>query len=102
MLPQSICFTTQPRRRSNSSTSTENVPPQSKLFFSDANRPIQADRDDPRTWDSSTWPPAYAAGFLGTDVAIGVAAWNNRQNPNIYQIFSNLMRRNDLWVSIDR
>jgi hypothetical protein len=34
--------------------------------------------------------------------AKGPMAWKNRQNPNIYGVFANIMRRKDLWVSVDR
>jgi hypothetical protein len=60
------------------------------------------DRNDPRTWSASYWVGSSVVGFLGSNVAVGQQAWKNRLNPNLYKVFSTLMKRKDLWVSVDR
>jgi len=64
--------------------------------------PSNVDRNDPTTWMDSNWPTSQSAGFLGSDVAITKEAFNNRQNEKIYQVFRELIGKDDLWVSIDR
>jgi len=40
--------------------------------------------------------------FLGSNLAVSPAAWNNRQNPNIYKAFCAIFKQKDLWVKLDR
>jgi len=39
---------------------------------------------------------------LGSNLALSPAAWNNRQNPNIYKSFCAIFKQKDLWVKLDR
>eukprot|EP01119_Soliformovum_irregulare_P023817 TRINITY_DN8400_c0_g1_i1.p1 TRINITY_DN8400_c0_g1~~TRINITY_DN8400_c0_g1_i1.p1 ORF type:complete len:373 (-),score=57.70 TRINITY_DN8400_c0_g1_i1:73-1191(-) len=59
-------------------------------------------RDDPTTWTNDAWPPIRQIGLLGDDIVKGELAWKNRQNPRLYEAFSAVMKRPDLWVAIDR
>jgi len=63
-------------------------------------------RDDPLTWDNNNWmrkfgdvKNGFVNGFSETEVR---ESWNNRQNPNIYELFCNILGRDDLWVKFDR
>eukprot|EP01117_Protostelium_nocturnum_P008659 TRINITY_DN3109_c0_g1_i5.p1 TRINITY_DN3109_c0_g1~~TRINITY_DN3109_c0_g1_i5.p1 ORF type:complete len:324 (-),score=118.90 TRINITY_DN3109_c0_g1_i5:56-934(-) len=60
-------------------------------------------RDDPSTWENDLWPSAVRRlGILGQGEAIGKMAWKNRQNVNLYKVYSTLMKNEKLWVSVDR
>jgi len=54
-------------------------------------------RDNPTTWNF--WLGYASAGLLSQ--ALSEQAWKNRLNLNVYEIFSIIMRRPDLWVSVD-
>jgi hypothetical protein len=75
------------------------------------------DRNDWKTWDN--WPESICrnGGFMGrfpywmrmknsslkeTHISCQPMAWKNRQNPLIYEAFSNILKSEKLWVSIDR
>jgi len=60
------------------------------------------DQNDTRTWTDKFWPEGREKGILGWGMCVGPNAWENRFNENIYEIYSNLMGRKDLWVIIDR
>jgi hypothetical protein len=63
----------------------------------------QVKRDDPITWKPDFgWPNMHHVGILGVDVATNETAFENRQNENVYTVFSQLIGRNDLHVSLDR
>jgi hypothetical protein len=53
--------------------------------------------DDPEDWYR---PPLKFGGM--TELYQHQAMWNNRQNPKLYQAFTEIWGREDLWVSIDR
>jgi hypothetical protein len=75
-------------------------------------------RDDWKTWDN--WPDTICrnGGFMGkfpywkrmknedslkdAHISVQPMAWANRQNPNIYEAFTNILSSKRLWVSIDR
>eukprot|EP01127_Copromyxa_protea_P005205 TRINITY_DN150_c1_g1_i3.p1 TRINITY_DN150_c1_g1~~TRINITY_DN150_c1_g1_i3.p1 ORF type:complete len:344 (-),score=46.68 TRINITY_DN150_c1_g1_i3:72-1103(-) len=61
----------------------------------------KVDRNDSSTW-SKDYFPANAVGILGSGPAFGPCTWRNRQNPNIYKIFSTIYGTPKLWVSLDR
>ncbi|XP_065177873.1 putative phytanoyl-CoA dioxygenase isoform X1 [Sycon ciliatum] len=58
-------------------------------------------RDDPSSW-SNDWPPLDGAGIVGALPVFTRQALLNRQNPNVYEAFANIMERKDLMVSHDR
>ncbi|XP_065179466.1 putative phytanoyl-CoA dioxygenase [Sycon ciliatum] len=58
-------------------------------------------RDDPSTWNND-WPPLANAGILGFLPVFTKQALLNRQNANIYSVYTTLMKRKDLMVSQDR
>jgi hypothetical protein len=58
-------------------------------------------RDSPATWNRN-WPWGSEMGILGGNEAIEPMAWKNRQNPKVYQAFSTVLGKKELWVSIDR
>eukprot|EP00027_Filamoeba_sp_ATCC50430_P014829 CAMPEP_0168567166 /NCGR_PEP_ID=MMETSP0413-20121227/14848_1 /TAXON_ID=136452 /ORGANISM="Filamoeba nolandi, Strain NC-AS-23-1" /LENGTH=413 /DNA_ID=CAMNT_0008599315 /DNA_START=169 /DNA_END=1407 /DNA_ORIENTATION=+ len=61
---------------------------------------MKVDRNDPSTWVDALWPGPKRVGF--SEVTVREQGWKNRENENIYNIFSLLLGRKDLWVSIDR
>eukprot|EP01119_Soliformovum_irregulare_P018642 TRINITY_DN5760_c0_g2_i1.p1 TRINITY_DN5760_c0_g2~~TRINITY_DN5760_c0_g2_i1.p1 ORF type:complete len:424 (-),score=122.18 TRINITY_DN5760_c0_g2_i1:99-1370(-) len=65
-------------------------------------RPSKVDRNDPSTWVDENWTTSQTHGFLGSFVADGQAAFANRQNPRLYEVFQNIIGQKDLWVAIDR
>jgi len=54
-------------------------------------------RDDPSTWEY--WPGVYSAGLISQ--ALSNQSWQNRVNPELYDVFKNIIGRSDLWVSVD-
>jgi len=66
------------------------------------------DRNDPSSWSKLNWSSVFGSsyntkrGFLGYEPGISLAAWNNRQNPTVYEAFSRIWGRRDLWVKLDR
>jgi len=68
----------------------------------------RVDPKKPESWINVNWDKVYGGsynakkGFLGNTVAFTPAAWNNRQNPNIYKAFSIIFKQKDLWVKLDR
>jgi len=63
------------------------------------NRNIE--RDKPETWDSG-WPTFSKLGILGNERWLYPQACDNRQNPNIYEVFRTLLGENELIVNITR
>jgi hypothetical protein len=63
------------------------------------NRNIE--RDKPETW-STGWPTFSQFGLLGNDRWLYPQACDNRQNPNIYEVFRTLLGDNELIVNIAR
>jgi hypothetical protein len=64
---------------------------------------FQIDRNDTMTWADGSWPKFIAKkGLLGGDISKGPIAFQNRQNPKLYEAFKVLYGQPDLWVSIDR
>eukprot|EP01129_Flabellula_baltica_P003787 TRINITY_DN13517_c0_g1_i1.p1 TRINITY_DN13517_c0_g1~~TRINITY_DN13517_c0_g1_i1.p1 ORF type:complete len:339 (+),score=105.34 TRINITY_DN13517_c0_g1_i1:55-1071(+) len=73
-------------------------------------------REDPTTWGDENWPKEICrnGGFMGrfpyikrlklpsTLIPKQHTAWENRQNPLVYEVFKNCMGTKRLWVSIDR
>ena len=55
------------------------------------------DPDDPEDWYRL---PLKPGGMI--EMYQNQALWNNRQYPKLYEIFSELLGRPDLWVTIDR
>lgn len=60
-------------------------------------------RTDPSTWINEFWPDKTTKGFLSppSDMVLK-HCWLNRQNPNIYQLFSLLLEKEELSVILDR
>jgi hypothetical protein len=58
-------------------------------------------RDKPETWNSG-WPTFSKLGILGNERWLYPQACDNRQNPNIYQVFRTLLGDNELIVNITR
>ncbi|CAF1005111.1 unnamed protein product [Adineta steineri] len=59
------------------------------------------DRNKPETW-SSGWPSFSKIGIVGNERWLYPQACDNRQNPNIYQVFRTLLGENELIVNITR
>lgn len=73
-------------------------------------------REDPSTWVEANWPSNICrnGGFMGrfpyikriklpqTLLPEQPAAWENRQNEDMYNVFKNCIGAKRLWVSIDR
>ena|SRR3990167_3390117 len=57
-------------------------------------------KDQPETWGDN-WPTSKT-GILGDGIVQDPQAWKNRQNKNIYDVFSTLYNDSDLIVSLDR
>ena len=64
--------------------------------------PSNAKKSEISTWTNKNWPAMKEEGILGSPPVFTRQAMENRQNPNIYHVFSELMGRDDLWVSFDR
>lgn len=58
-------------------------------------------RDQPETWESS-WPRFSQMGILGNERWLYPQACDNRQNPNIYQVFRTLLGDHELIVNVTR
>jgi hypothetical protein len=59
------------------------------------------EQDKPETW-SFGWPNFSKLGILGNERWLYPQACDNRQNPNIYQVFRTLLGDNELIVNITR
>jgi len=59
-------------------------------------------RDDPDTWGNDRWPQQQKLGILGSFPSIGKEAIRNRQNPKVYDVFRNLLGKDELLVTFDR
>jgi hypothetical protein len=59
------------------------------------------ERDKPETW-SSGWPSFSQFGILSNERWLYPQACDNRQNPNIYQVFRTLLGDNELITNITR
>jgi hypothetical protein len=59
-------------------------------------------RHDPASWDR--WPDQGGVnlGIFGTRPFVGRRSFANRQHPRVYDVFRELMRHDELWVTIDR
>lgn len=68
--------------------------------------PSGVKRDDPLTWDDPNWMKKFGDvknGFVnGFSEEELYWSWENRQNPNIYKLFTIILNREDLWVKFDR
>jgi len=66
------------------------------------------DPTKPETWLHKDWKAIYKTnynankGFLGYDVGLSQAAWNNRQHPDVYKAFCTIFKQKDLWAKMDR
>lgn len=77
-----------------------------ELFF-DLNRRAQRDGrqqtpilpDDPSTWENINFPSQKK--FLSYCPAFTQKSFENRTNPQIYEVFCHLFDRTDLWCNID-
>lgn len=58
---------------------------------------LDMDPNDPQDWYRAPLKPGGM-----TEMYQHQAMWNNRQNPKLYAIFTELFGRPDLWVTIDR
>eukprot|EP00731_Ephydatia_muelleri_P006990 Em0003g1238a len=58
-------------------------------------------RDAPSTWDNG-WPSGQAGGFAGNRPIFTKRAQENRQNPDVYNVFANLTGEKELMVNQDR
>ncbi|MEA2785016.1 MAG: hypothetical protein QOF71_1120 [Candidatus Eremiobacteraeota bacterium] len=58
---------------------------------------LSMDRDEPSTWYAN--PHGHS---IWVPLVRHPALWANRRSPRIARAFSQLWRRNDLWVSVDR
>ncbi len=63
---------------------------------------LQIDRNDPNSWDDELWAITgpRRVGFLG--IYVGKYGWMNRQETQVYNVFKNLLQREDIWTSVDR
>ena len=59
------------------------------------------DRNKPETW-STKWPIFSQYGMLGNERWLHPQACDNRQNPNIYQVFQTLLGDRELFVNVTR
>jgi len=59
-------------------------------------------RDDPSTWGGENWPAMAEEGILGVPPVFSAQAIANRQHPNVYKVFADLLGRTDLLVNHDR
>ena len=70
------------------------------LFLKEMFNP-EIDRNDPSTWQKG-WPSFSKLGILGNERWLYPQACDNRQNPNIYQVFRTLFGENELIVNVTR
>mmetsp|Transcript_5667 Transcript_5667/g.6147 ORF Transcript_5667/g.6147 Transcript_5667/m.6147 type:complete len:368 (+) Transcript_5667:163-1266(+) len=73
-------------------------------LFEDANssaprQHVKLDQHDPNTWEPENWPSRRK--FLLSRLALHPIAFRNRFHPNVYRVFCNIYKRQDLWTSID-
>lgn len=60
-------------------------------------------RDDTTTWyDIMGRQLVSRTGLVGNHVTSSAIAWKNRENPNLYEVFSNCIGEKELHVSVDR
>ncbi|EGC39683.1 hypothetical protein DICPUDRAFT_52501 [Dictyostelium purpureum] len=57
-------------------------------------------RDDPKTW--KTWPNLAAEGIVGYSPIFSDTTIENRSNPKIYDVYTQLLNRKDLYINHDR
>jgi hypothetical protein len=78
-------------------------------FFDEANsrprpdatpRSVPLSLTDPTSWESENWPTGRSR-FLVDFPAVSPQALRNRTHPRLYQFFSALLRRRELFASID-
>jgi len=74
------------------------VPPENIRAVVDA---IHEFLDLSRTKDDSWYQPLIKPDGM-VEMYQHQALWENRQHPNIYNVYRQLIRRDDLWVSLDR
>jgi len=58
------------------------------------------DRNNPNTWED--FPGIKNLGMFPESESFELMACENRQNPNVYNVFKNALGQEALWVSIDR
>jgi hypothetical protein len=71
-------------------------------FLTKLDNAVQISRNDPTTWKNQTWPEMMEEGILGSPPVFTAQALKNRQNPEVYKVFANLLGRKDLLVNHDR
>jgi len=64
------------------------------------------DRSDPLSWKDGNWPTELgiaSVGFIShfADCELPLS-WENRQNPELCNIFTQILGRKDIWVNFDR
>jgi hypothetical protein len=57
-------------------------------------------RNDPLSWDN--WPDMAAEGILGSSPVFTPQSFRIRQHPKIYEVFSNLLNKKEVFANIDR
>lgn len=74
----------------------------------DVFRLARVDPNKPELWLNGDWKNVFQSsynakkGFLGYNVALSQASWNNRQYPNVYKSFCAIFKQKNLWVKLDR
>jgi len=63
-------------------------------------RRCSARRGDPTTWNS--WPALAKLGILGNDTVLSKQFCENRQNPNLYKAFANILGSEKLYMVVGR
>jgi len=71
-----------------------------ELWTNFKKRRPKIDRNDPTTWED--FPGIKSVGMFPEVEAIDLVACENRQNPNVYNAFKNVLGQENLWVSFDR
>jgi len=59
-------------------------------------------RNDPQTWINKYWPNMMEEGILGSPPVFTKQALQNRQNPKLYSVFSEIMGKKELLINHDR
>eukprot|EP01121_Diplochlamys_sp_Union-15-3_P000419 TRINITY_DN10393_c0_g1_i1.p1 TRINITY_DN10393_c0_g1~~TRINITY_DN10393_c0_g1_i1.p1 ORF type:complete len:358 (-),score=45.72 TRINITY_DN10393_c0_g1_i1:1-1074(-) len=73
--------------------------------YADLDREYMAgkvNRHEPSTWENNNWSDMQNTGFVGKNPVFTEVAFELRQHPKIYEVFSTLIGNPKLWVSIDR
>lgn len=67
---------------------------------SSSEEPIK--RDDPSSWGNDRWPQMQKLGIIGSLPCVGKEAIKNRQNPQVYEVFRNILKSEHMVVTFDR